>query len=62
MMVAEAPVNASGLLGKDHWVSVTLDGWLDILSTAAEDCSGFTGMALACLFCRQIIISRCFPH
>ena len=31
-----ASVNLSGLLRKGHWF-LSLDGWLDVLSTAAED-------------------------
>lgn len=43
-----ASVNLSGLLRKGHWF-LSLDGWLDVLSTAAEDFGGFMCMALACL-------------
>lgn len=53
-------MNVSGLLGKGHWFP-SLDGWLDVLSTAAEDFSGFTCMALACLFSHQIINFSLFP-
>ena len=48
--------------GRVIWFPSLLDSWLDVLSTAAEDFSGYTCMTLlACLFSRQIINFSLFP-